>query len=73
MYVSGVENLSKIVTNNLLSNKSLNIQYRCLLGTLIPTTKCVRITFLDILKPLGFLQTCQNKLILAPIYIFVIT
>ena len=64
-------NLSKLVTNNLLFNKSIKIQDSCLLGPLIPTTKIARIAFLAISNPLVLLQTWQNKFILALIYILI--
>ena len=50
-----VVNLSKLVTNNIASNKSFQIPDSCLLEPLI--TKIVRITFLAILKPLLLLPT----------------
>ena len=56
-------NLSNLVTNNLLFNKSLKIQDSCLLGPLIATTKIARITFLSIFNPRVLLQTWPNKFI----------
>ena len=72
-YKFGVVTLSKLITNNLLFDKSLKIKYNCLLGPLILTTKIARITFLAIFKPLVLLQTWQNILILTLIYIFLTT
>ena len=73
IYVLWMGNLCKLVTNDLLSHKSLKIQDSCLLRPLIPRIKIVRVTFLAISKSLVWLQTWQNKLILALIYIFITT
>ena len=61
-----VVNLSALISNYLLSNKSIKIQDSCLLGPLDPTTKSVGITLLAILSLLVLSHTWQkSKLIIV--------